>query len=130
MSIVAVVSLARGKDPWAVVRMPATFLVGPAAVEPPGLVAGDVLLGVLGHLWMGVLIGLIFAALLPRLGISPITGGLITGAVLYVLGFWVLPLLFPQWLAPFWLPPADKVLEAVTHGLYGLVFGISFKRLQ
>lgn len=128
IAMVAMVSWVRGMDPWIVTRVPASFLLGPDAVHPPGFVAGDVLLGMLMHLAMGILVGLIYAALLPRLGLSPVAGGLITAAVLYAMGFWLLPLLFPVWLAPFWLPPAGKMLQAVAHAVYGMVFGLVYRR--
>lgn len=129
IGMVAMISAMRGMDPWGVVRMPGTFLLGPAAVEPPGFVASDIAIGLLAHVSLGILVGLIYARLLPFFAISPVTGGLITGALLYVLGFWALPLLFPEWLAPFWLPPTGKVLEAVAHVVYGVVFGAAFRRL-
>jgi hypothetical protein len=127
--LAAMVSLLRGMDPWMVARMPGSFVLGLEAVQRPGFVPGDVLMGLLMHLGLGILVGVIYAALLPRLGISPVAGGLIAGAVLYILGFWVLPLLFPTWLAPFWLPPLEKALEAVTHVIYGVVFGYAYQRM-
>lgn len=129
MAMIAAVSRLRDMDPWMVVRVPASFLLGPEAVEPPGLVVGDVLLGLSMHLWMGILVGLVYAALLPRLGVSAVAGGLIAGAVLYALGFWVLPLLFPERLAPFWLPPTGRALQAAAHAVYGLVLGLAYRRL-
>lgn len=129
MSMVAAVSWLRDMDPWAVVRMPASFLLGPSAVEPAGFVMGDVLLGLLMHMLLGVLVGVIYAALLPVLGLAPVLGGLLAGAVLYALGFWVLPLLFPAWLAPFWLPPSGRALQAVAHAVYGVTFGLAYRRL-
>lgn len=127
--MVAMVSLLRGMDPWRVARMPGSFVLGPRAVQPPGFVPSDVLIGLLLHLWLGVLVGVIYAALLPRRSVSPVAGGLITGAVLYVLGFWALPLLFPTRLAPFWLPSLDKAMQAVAHVVYGLVFGYAYRWL-
>lgn len=50
------------------------MLLGPDAVHPPGLVAGDVAVRLLMHLWLAVLVGLIYAALLPRLPVSPVGG--------------------------------------------------------
>jgi hypothetical protein len=129
MLMVAMISLLRGMDPWMVARVPGSFLLGPEAVQPPGFVPGDVLLGLLMHLALGVVVGIVFTMLLPRLGISPITGGLIAGAVLYGLGFWLLPQLFPRWLAPFWLSPVGRALQAVAHLVYGLVFGYAYRRL-
>lgn len=129
MSMVAVVAALRGMDPWMVVRVPASFLIGPNAVQPPGFVAGDVALGLMLHILLAVIVGLIYAALLPRLGLHPVTGGIITGAILYVLGFWLLPLLFPDWLAPFRLPPTDMVLQALAHAAYGVTLGLVYGRL-
>ncbi len=127
--MVAMVSLQRGMDPWMVARMPGSFLLGPAAVQPPGFVLADVALGMLMHLLLAILVGVIYAAILPRLGVSPLVGGLIAGAMLYMLGFWILPLLFPTWLAPFWLPPMQKMMQAVAHAVYGWVFGLAYQRL-
>lgn len=127
--MVAMVSMMRGMDPWRVVRMPASFVFGPSAVDPPGLVPGDVLIGLSMHLWLGIAVGLTYALLLPRLGVSPLLGGLIAGAVLYGMGFWALPLLFPTWLSPFWLPPTGRVLQAAAHVVYGVVFGLTYRRL-
>lgn len=129
IAMVAMVSWVRGMDPWRVARVPAAFLMGPEAVEPPGFVAGDVLVGMLMHAGMGVLVGIIYSALLPRLRLSPLAGGLIAGAVLYLLGFWILPLLFPVSLAPFWLPATGKLLQAVAHAVYGATFGLAYSRL-
>lgn len=128
--MVAVVLALQGKDPWMVARIPASFLLGPDAVHPPGWVTGDVLLGLLMHLWLGVLVGLVYAALLPRLRLSPVAGGLVAGAILYALGFWILPLLFPEWLAPFWLPPTGRALQAGAHAVYGVAFGWTYAGLR
>lgn len=127
--MVMMVAWVRGMDPWMVTRVPASFLIGPEAVQPPGFVPGDVALGMMMHLILGVAVGLIYAALLPRLRVSPITGGLIAAALLYALGFWILPIAFPSWLAPFSLPPTGRALQAVAHLVYGLAFGLSFLRL-
>lgn len=129
MIMVAGVALMRGKDPWMVARVPASFLLGTDAVQPPGFVTDEVAVGLVMHLVLGVLVGVLYAALLPRLGVSPLVGGLITGAVLYLFGFWILPLLFPVWLAPFWLPATGKLLQAIAHAVYGLVFGWVYRGL-
>lgn len=128
--MVAGVALARGRDPWMVTRVPGSFVLGPAAVHPPGFIPGDVLIGLLMHLWLGILVGVVYAALLPRLGSSPMEGGLVAGALLYGVGFWLLPQLLPVWLAPFWLPSTGRALQAVAHAFYGLVLGYAYARSQ
>lgn len=129
IGMVAMVAALRDRDPWMVTRVPASFLLGPEAIRPHGFVAGDVLIGLLTHLWLATLVGLVYAAVLPRLRISPVMGGLIAAAVLYALGFWILPLAFPVRLAPFWLPPTGRALQAGAHAVYGVVFGFVFGAL-
>ena len=120
----------QGKSPWMPPRMPATLIVGPQALYPSGFVPHDIVLGLLMHLWLAVLVGVLYAALRPRLGVSPVVGGLITAGILYALGFWVLPALFPEWLASFRLPPDGRILQAILHGLYGLLFGWTFRAVR
>jgi hypothetical protein len=118
----------RGIGPWRVFRMPASFVVGPEAVQPSGFAPGDILLSAL-HVLLSILVGLLYAFLLPRLGLSPLAGGLLAGLLLYLLGFWPLPLVLKDWLAPFWLPPVGRALQLVAHIVYGAALGASFRRL-
>lgn len=127
--MVAAVALIRDMDPWRVTRVPGSLLLGPDAVQPSASVPAEVAIGLAMHLFLAVLVGAIYAARLPRLGVSPVAGGLLTGAILYFLGFWVLPLLFPVWLASFWIGPVGKMLQAAAHVAYGLVFGWSYRHL-
>lgn len=127
--MVTLVTLLRGMDPWMPSRMAGALILGPGAVQPAGFVAPDVAVGLALHAGMAVVVGLLYAALLPRVGVSPITGGIITGMLLYAFGFWILPLLFPSWLAPFWLPPLEKLLQAIAHIAYGVIFGWAYARL-
>jgi len=120
---------AMGKDAWAVVRMPAALVAGPEVMQPHGWVPRDILLGLAMHIGLAIVVGVLYAILLPRLGVTAITGGLIAGAVLYVLGFLVLPVLFPEWLAPFRVPPVMHLVEIVMHAVYGPVFGWSYHRM-
>lgn len=127
--MVAGIALLRGMDPWQVVKMPASFVIGPDAVHPLGFVPWDVLLGLVMHVVFSVVVGLLYAFLLPRLGLSPLAGGLLAAALLYLFGFWILPLVFSDWFSPFWLPPVGRALQFIAHTVYGIVFGVSFSRL-
>jgi hypothetical protein len=118
-----------GRDPWAVVRMPAVLVAGPEVMQPPGWVPADIMLGLAMHAGLAIVVGVLYAILLPRLGVTAVTGGLIAGAVLYALGFLVLPAVFPEWLAPFRVPPVMHLVESVMHAVYGFVFGWSYRRM-
>lgn len=56
MAAVALMSWLRGEDPWKVVKVPASFVIGAEATRPPGFVPADVLLGLLMHLFFSVLL--------------------------------------------------------------------------
>lgn len=127
--MVAGIAWLRGMDPWRVFRMPASFVVGPEAVQPSGFVPGDILLGSVLHVLLSILVGLLYAFLLPRLGLSPLGGGLLAGLLLYLFGFLLLPLVFRDWLDPFWLPPVGRAIQLVAHIVYGAVLGASFRSL-
>lgn len=130
VALVAAASTMKGKDPWQVVKVPATFLIGPEVVRPPGFVVGDVLLGALTHIAVAILVGLAYARLLPRLDLSPLAGGMLAAALLYGFGFWILPRLFPQWLQPFLLSRGELALQALAHLVYGLVLAVVYARLR
>lgn len=128
--MVAGVAWLRDMDPWRVVRMPASLMVGPEAVNPPGFVPEDVLLGWGMHIALSIIVGLLYAFLLFSLDVSPLAGGLLVAGFLYFFGFWILPLVFRDWLAPFWLPPLGKALQLMAHTIYGIVLGISYRSLS
>ena len=73
---------ARGKDPWKPTRASASLVFGPGVAEPPGFVPGDVARGLTMHVTYSVIAGGLYAALLPRLRLTPVQGGLVTGGVL------------------------------------------------
>ncbi len=114
---------AMGKDALAVVRLPAVMVVGPDAMLPQGWELLDVVLGGTMHVGMSILVGILYAVLVPRSGVSALAAGLMTGAALYVVGFLVLPSLFPGWLAPFRMSPVMHLVQIVMHAIYGIVFG-------
>lgn len=129
IAVVFAMSLFAGLDPWRVFKMPASFLIGPAATSPEGFVSGDVFLGLLMHLLLASVVGVLYALLLGPLQLSPMAGGLLAAGLLYMFGFWLLPALFPDWLEPFRLPVAGKVMQAIAHLIYGVTFGLFFARL-
>ena len=73
---------ARGKDPWKPTRASASLVFGPGVAESPRFVPEDVAKGLSVHVTYSVIAGGLYAALLPRLRLTPFQGGLVTGGVL------------------------------------------------
>lgn len=120
---------ARGEDPWKVTRASASLVFGPSVAEPSGFVPGDVAKGLSMHVTYSVIAGGLYAALLPRLRLTPIQGGLVTGGVLYALGSYILPETLGEWVEPMQKSPKEKAMTAVMHAFYGVVFGLTYKNL-
>jgi hypothetical protein len=115
------------KDPWKVTRASASLGFGPEVAEPPGFVPGDVARGLSMHLTYSVIAGGLYAALLPRLRLTPVQGGLVTGGVLYALGSYILPETLGEWVEPMQKSPKEKAMTAVVHAFYGVVFGLTYR---
>jgi hypothetical protein len=120
---------ARGKDPWMVTRASASLVFGPEVATPPGFVPADVARGLTMHVTYSVIAGVLYAALLPRLHLSPVQAGLVAGGVLYALGSYILPATLGEWVQPMVKSPREKAMTAVMHAFYGVVFGLAFKQL-
>jgi type III secretory pathway component EscT len=70
-----------------------------------------------------------FVAGLPRLRLSAVQAGLVTGGVLYALGSYILPATLGDWVEPMMKSPQEKAMTAVTHAFYGVVFGLAYEKL-
>ena len=130
MAIMMGLSKAQGKDPWHITRAPASLVMGPAATHPPGFYAPDVTRGLAMHAILSVLVGAAYVELLKRSNLSPVAGGVITGEVLYTLGTYILPNVFPRWLSPMAKSKKERVVAAGTHALYGITFGLFYQALR
>ena len=119
----------RGKDPWKITRASASLVFGPGVAEPPGFVPDDVARGLSMHVIYSVIAGGLYAALLPKLRLTPVQGGLVTGGVLYALGSYILPATLGDWVEPMKKSPKEKAMTAVTHAFYGVVFGLVYDQL-
>ena len=119
----------RGKDPWKITRASASLVFGPSVAEPPGFVPGDGARGLSMHVIYSVIAGGIYAALLPKLRLTPVQGGLVTAGMLYALGSYILPATLGDWVEPMKKSPKEKAMTAVTHAFYGVVFGMAYDQL-
>jgi hypothetical protein len=120
---------ARGKDPWEPTRASASLVFGPKVARPPGFVPGDVARGLSMHVTYSLIAGVIYAALLPRLRLSPVRGGLITGEVLYSLGSVILPATLGEWVEPMKKSPKENAVQVLTHAFYGVILGAVYDNL-
>ena len=123
------ISAVRNEDVWGTVKMPAALVLGSDGMQASSRLTSQIEIGILMHVLLAVLVGWIYAVLFPQLRISPISAGVATGLILYLLGLWILPAAFPNWLSSWRVPLTDLVIEAGTHVIYGVVFGIAYRIL-
>ena len=123
------ISALRNEDVWSTVKMPGTLVLGSDRTQTGSLLTSEIGVGILVHVLLAVLVGMIYSALLPHLRISPISGGVATGLILYLLGLWILPAAFPHWLSSWRVPLIDLLIELGTHAIYGVVFGMTYSSL-
>jgi hypothetical protein len=121
---------ARGNDPWKPTRASASLVFGPEVARPAGFVPGGVALGLGMHVAYSVVAGGAYAALRPRLGLSPVPAGLVTGGVVYALGSFIVPAALGSWVEPMKKSKKEKGMAALTHAFYGVVFGLANDRLS
>ena len=126
-----VVHKLRGKDPWKITRLPGSILFGPSVTKPPGSVPRDIAKGLFAHFVFSVAVGLLYPKLVRNMRAGPIGAGLRSSATLFALGFVILPyVLLPARTAPMRLPPKSLALNAVSHVLYGVTFGLAYRLLD
>lgn len=98
------------------------FRFSDAPIMEPMALPVEVTLGVIVHLFLSVLFGVVFALISPllRSSVLLVAGGLVYGLVLYVVNFQVIGrLLFPWFVDP---RGPNQVVELLVHPLaYGLV---------
>lgn len=90
-------------------------------MEPMALPV-EITLGLIVHLFLSVLFGVVFAFIAPLLRSSPllVAGGLVYGLLLYVVNFQIIARLFFPWFVDPRGP--NQVVELLVHPLaYGLV---------
>jgi hypothetical protein len=81
------------------------------------------------HVTYSVIAGGAYAALLPRLRLTPVQAGLVIGGLFYALGSYILPAALGDWVEPMEKSPEEKAITAVIHAMYGVVFGIAYQTL-
>jgi hypothetical protein len=123
----AVIALAVGADIWHTPKAIGSFLFGPAAVATPGFVAGPVLAGSILHVALSALFGAVFALLISRVlrltteyG-APVVGGLVFGALIWMIAYFVVAPLFNPLLLEVYAP--SFIIQNLVYGtVTGLVY--------
>jgi hypothetical protein len=118
-----------GKSPLDPLRMPAVLVIGSESLPASHLIASRLEIGILLHVALSILVGVLYAASVQRLGIGAISAGVATGLILYLLAFYVFPLAWPAWFADWNVTWTRKAVEALTHGGYGFVLGLAYGKM-
>lgn len=115
-----------GSTPWVALRWQAAIILGQGVLPPPATFAAwPVLVGLLLHLLLSLLYGLLIAFIIHRGGLlMGIVGGGLIGLALYALNFYTLTLIFP------WFFAIRNWLLVVGHVLFGALVGGIYEALE
>lgn len=111
---------------WIVPRFVASLVLGPGILPPPATFdATALIVGLLVHLILSVLFGVLIAAVVHRWGmlVAALIGAVI-GVTLYFINLYGLSLLTP------WIIPYRGTALLVVHMLYGLILGVIYEALE
>ena len=112
-------------DPFFIMRLIASLLLGPAVISPAGsLVPAVYLVALLVHFSLSMIYAVLIALIFHRWGMAvAFVGGAVFGFVIYILNFYLFSIFFP-WLLPYrnWmLMVANIVFGALAGALYELL---------
>lgn len=116
-----------GGSPWGPPRMIGAILLGESVLPPPATFDLMVLIVAMAvHFFLSVVLGIIFAFLSDRAGLSlgpAVLAGLVFGLVVYFVNFYGMTAVFP------WFAMARNAISIFAHGVFGLVLGYSYRAL-
>lgn len=121
--MMAMTTFMMGMGPWAAAKMAWTLVAGKEVMRP-GFELVPVMGGMAVHFGLSALFGLIYAWLTTWLHMGYATLGFLFGLGLYVTNILIVPTVFPEWAGHMFPPnPMMHVLQAIEHGIFGLVVG-------
>ncbi len=125
MAMVAMMATAAlGMGLWAMPAMIGALLLGPAAAMSPG--AGVILLGLMLHMMLSAMFGLVYAFVVNNVTRETLTTGIAFGIVLDLVNLYLIPIVLPT--ARILAGHEPAWLAAMTHLIFGLVLGALARR--
>jgi hypothetical protein len=110
-----------GDSPWGPPRMMGAIALGEDVLPPPATFdAGIVMAGMMVHFVLSAVLGVIFASIAGRLGLSrgmAIVLGAVFGLAVYAVNFYGFTALFP------WFAMARNAMTIFAHLVFGAVLG-------
>lgn len=112
-------TLVSGDSPWVVSNMISAIVIGPTALQSSDFSVTVVAVGLAAHYVLGVVFGLVLAAIIVPFRLDSTMGmvllvGALFGAVLYLLNFYGMTRFFP------WFAELRGAPTVVTHLIFGV----------
>lgn len=122
-------TLVAGGSPWAVSRMIAAILMGPATLQSPEFNLEVVAMALAAHYVLGVGFGLVLAAIIVPFRLDSTVGmallvGAVFGVALYLLNFYGMTRFFP------WFAELRGAPTVVTHLIFGMTAALLYWKLN
>jgi hypothetical protein len=115
-----------GGNPWVMVRLFGSVLLGEAVLAPPATFhLAALVVTVLEHLVLSIVFSVLLAYIIHRGGlITGIVGGALFGLLLYLINFYTLTLIFP------WFFAMRNWVFVLNHIIFGALSGSIYELLE
>ena len=124
--MMALTTFMMNMGPWAAPKMAWSLVTGPEVIRP-GFEMGPVMGGMVVHLGLSTMFGLVFAWLASVVPLGDVALGMLYGFGLYVTNLVLVPKLLPGWAGHMYPPNAMMhVISALEHAFFGLVVGWAY----
>jgi hypothetical protein len=124
--MMALTTFMMNMGPWAAPKMAWSLVAGKEAIRP-GFETVPVMAGMIVHLGLSALFGLVFAWLGSIVPLGDVALGIVYGFGLYVTNIVVVPQLLPGWAGHMYPPNGMMhVMSALEHAFFGLVLGWAY----
>ena len=124
--MMALTTFMMNMGPWAAPKM-AWSLVAGADVIRPGFEMGPVMGGMMVHLGLSAMFGLVFAWLASVAPLGDYALGTLYGFGLYLANIVLVPSLLPNWAGHMYPPNGMMhVIQALEHAFFGWVVGCAY----
>ncbi len=113
-------------DPWFVVRLIASSVLGPDVVPKPSELNTSILVvGMIAHFLLSILFALLVAFIVHRWGfVISFFGGALIGLAFYAINFYTMSYFFP------WIFPLRNWIMLLSHVIFGAFAGAIYEMLE